>query len=961
MRSLNRDEKKTAVAAALTGALVVLASCSIWLLPPLGNLANPFGPFWRATSREHDYPARSVVRVPSLQGDVTVVRDQFGVPHVYASDYRDLFFAYGYLQAQDRFFEMTLLKLVGWGRLSEVLGSYAVEIDEYLRTLALWRAAEDTIAIARENAATYPHQFSQLEAFCAGVNYWVDNHRYALPLEFSLLDLPVEHWTLEDSAVMANLGGLMLSYSTRDLAMEEVRLRLVPYLEQHGEVYGSDAFNRLFPGWNASLPNEIPIVPDNHSIYAAGPAAEYAVPDFGPDVLAVTVRTVAGAFRLVSSLLFGFDPSGDAAAALGSNNWVVGGNLSTTGKPILCGDPHLMLMTPSIWYEAHLVCDQPGVEVYADPKTGESMAFSNSYDVYGVAFPGTPTILIGHNAHVAWSETNVGSDALVDYYYEVLSPDRDQYLYGGEWRDVEVVDRPIKVKWGEFYEERPFQVRFTRHGPLLTEAAAGLVGTFESAAAEFGFATGSFANVSMKWIGLNNSALYNQLVAFDLLNRADNVTAAKFALDRYPNPPQNFVLADDSGNVGMVCAGLYPVRAKGGQVDAEYTGRFVQPGDGSGEEWVGFVPPEHLPHVINPVGQDWLASSNQRTISSKIYNYSVGNDWNDNWRARSIARYLNVSDPASPFFGRKISPADLRVVQYSSYDVAAASYVPAILAAWDSLSEEQREARGLSGDADLVEAVRLLREWDAPGPYRHEMARHLVAPTIFDQWVALLDDAVWGDEWAQVGLGPGAYPAAEITEERVLFGDANDPWFDDVATAGVVEDRTDVLLGALREAVEAIRQKYGPLSQAPQDWVWGSHHRFVPLGVPLLFDVASRALGGGGVAPSASFPVHGSVRTLNLAPKVRFEFDAFGLRVDLSDYVLVGPSWRQVVDLSNPSESYGVYPGGQSEDVASPHYLDQAFLWAEGQYKQLLFYSSPSSFPAGLVGSTTTLTPGGGS
>ncbi len=185
---------------------------------------NPNGDFWNATKGPHDHPEYEEITIPSLAGNnVTVYRDEWGVPHIYAQNYTDLFFAYGYCMAQDRFFEMTLMKLIGWGRLSEVVGSLGVGIDKYLRTLSLWKSGQELIEVAEANKEKYEHVFSVLEYYCAGVNEWLDTHRQALPIEFSLLALPVEHWEMVDSAVFAGLAGLLLSWATTDLAMEDVR------------------------------------------------------------------------------------------------------------------------------------------------------------------------------------------------------------------------------------------------------------------------------------------------------------------------------------------------------------------------------------------------------------------------------------------------------------------------------------------------------------------------------------------------------------------------------------------------------------------------------------------------------------------------------------------------------------------------------------------------------------------
>lgn len=711
MDELIKREVKVAI---ITTVLIVLFSFSIWILPNFGNLINPEGPFWSQAEGPHDYTEKEIFNDPNLNGNVIVYRDHYGVPHIYADDYRDLFYVYGYLQAQDRIFEMTLLKLVGYGRLSEVAGGLAVGIDKYMRTISLWKSAEDLIQVAEENKDTYNRAYTMMEQFTAGVNKWVGENRFNMPVEFALLDLPVEEWSMLDSGVMANLAGLMLSWMTEDLTMEQLRLTIGPFLKQNYAKYGV-TLDDLYPTWNMSYPYETPIIPDAHSIFPSADETE----DHGiytPKLL----KTISALSRLDQTLVDNvkneyirmfleiffhrFD------LGIGSNNWVINGDLSATGMPILNGDPHLMLMAPSVWYEAHLVCLDDEYEELENPhEPGTKVKFKKNYNVYGVSFPGTPVILIGHNEHCAWSETNVGTDAGVDFYVETLSEDGKKYKYMGEWHDVEVINKPILVKAGPIKYYEPFSIRYTRHGPILSDVLID-VPYFG------GNIPGDYEHVSVKYIGYNNSAMYNQLVAFDLVNRAENVYELKTALDFYPNPPQNFVVADDSGNIGMISAGLFPLRGKYSDtetwngkwvVKATYDGRYLQPGDGTGQEWVGFVPPEHLPHCINPVDQDYLASANQRTIASSIYNYSIGDSWSPGWRARSINRYLDTTDPESPYYGKKISMNDMKDIQYSDYDIAARDYVPVILDTYDALSEADKE----EFSTDFKKAIVELRAW----------------------------------------------------------------------------------------------------------------------------------------------------------------------------------------------------------------------------------------------------------
>lgn len=917
----------------MTGLVIGVFSSSIWIFPPFGDIINPNGPFWNNTKGPFGYPEYEVFLDPHLHDEVTVYRDEFGVPHIYAKDYRDLYYVFGYLQASDRYFEMTLLKLLGYGRLSEVAGSLTIDIDKYMKTISLWKSAEDLIEIATENKEKYKDPYNILEEFTLGANKWIKTHGHEMPVEFALLDLPIEEWSMLDTALVANLAGFMLSWVTEDLQMEELRLVLGPYLKAHPE-YGT-SLNELFPTWNMTYPYETPIIPENTSIYLSGEDNSHGI--YTPQLLNTINRLTNIEDSLLNSL-------GDSMLrvlfeplfrrfewGIGSNNWVINGSLSNTGKPILCGDPHLMLMAPSVWYEAHLVCTEEGTQTIENPQSpGTYVTYKRAVNSYGVAFPGVPTILIGHNEHCAWSETNVGSDAFIDYYAEELNSEESQYKYQGQWHDIEVIEKPIKVKLGDLYYEEPYNVRYTRHGPIITDILGDtILGGGSEAVTE------EYDHISLRYIGYENNDEYNQLIAYVLLNRAENVYDIKQALEFYPNPPQNFVVADDSGNIGMISAGFFPVRGKYNEITSqwevrpEYDGRYIQPGDGSGQEWRGFVPPEHIPHSINPKTQMYLASANQRTIASDIYNYSIGDSWAPGWRARSINRYLNTSNPDSPYHSRKISFEDMQNIQYSDYDIAAQEYLPVILDAYDGLTTDQKSAYS----EEFKEAITELREWNNSDQYRYHMNKYLIAPTIFEKWMQLLPSNIWGDEWNEAYEAAkfdttGHYPHAQITEYWIMNKAEDDDFFDDQETDSV-ETKTDILLQTLEDAVEVLHEKYGPLDN---DWIWGNHHQLALLSAPLFGSILA------GNDPK-SWPIHGSGRVLNNAPVINFEINQGPIHFDAGEYVFGGPSWRQVIDFTNIKDrSVGVLPAGISGDPLNPHFTDQVDMWVDGNYKTLLFH-----------------------
>jgi penicillin amidase len=332
------------------------------------------------------------VEVSGLVSTVEVYRDQWGVPHIYADNAEDLFFAQGYVTAQDRLWQMEFNRRVASGTLSEICGEATLDTDRFLRTLA-WRDVAEQEAASEQGEA-----LSALEAFSAGVNAYVDSHRGSLPLEFTILAFEPEPWTPTDSLAWAkvmawDLGG--------NWEAELLRARLV-------EAVGEEKAAELAPPYPQRSPLIVP--PE--------------VGGYGGLKLEGLLAQLAGVKALLDS----------GAPGVGSNNWVVDGTKSATGSPLLANDMHLGLHIPSIWYEVHLV--------------------GGGFDVEGYSFPGVPGVIVGHNEHIAWGVTNLGPD-VQDLYVEKLNPAQpDQYEYEGQWVEMEIREEVIGVAGQDPITER---------------------------------------------------------------------------------------------------------------------------------------------------------------------------------------------------------------------------------------------------------------------------------------------------------------------------------------------------------------------------------------------------------------------------------------------------------------------------------------------------------------------------
>jgi len=355
------------------------------------------------------------VQADGLQAEVTVIRDQWGVPHIYASNTHDLFFAQGYVHAQDRFWQMEFWRRIGSGRLAEILGESALDSDIFIRTLGWHRTA------ARELELLDDETRAVLEAYAEGVNAYISTHRGQLGLEFTILGLTgvevePEPWTPLNTVTWAKVMAWDLGGNMGD---ELLRAHIAARM-------GTGDIGTLMPPY-----------PDDYPVIVPHPltgATLQAVPE------AAFTTHVLG--------------SGDD---LGSNNWTVAGSRTETGMPILANDPHLGIQMPSIWYEIGLHCEPVGPDC--------------PYNVVGTSFASTPGIIIGHNDRIAWGVTNLGPD-VQDLFIERVNPENpNQYEYQGEWVDMEIVREEIAVAG----EDEPVVVfaRITRHGPIINDVVGG--------------------------------------------------------------------------------------------------------------------------------------------------------------------------------------------------------------------------------------------------------------------------------------------------------------------------------------------------------------------------------------------------------------------------------------------------------------------------------------------------------
>lgn len=527
-----RMGKWTKVLLSVFGAIIVLAVAALIFVNVYIGKSKPF--------------IDGEVTVAFLDEDVKIVRDEFGVPHITAESDADLYRTQGYVQAQDRLFQMDMARRQASGRLSEVVGEVAVGTDKKFRAFSLRAAAEASYDGYGDDAKKV------LGWYAEGVNAFIEEAEQdgKFPYEFKILGYTPEPWSEIDSLTIGKYMAYDLGGNWDSLAVRHWALNNFP----------EDLAQELFITYPENAPS---IIEAN----IANPVA------------------VAGQF----------DPDLVPPEFNGSNNWVVSGDKTASGLPLLADDPHLGLDTPSIWYQMHL--QSPG------------------QNVSGVIFAGIPGIILGHNENIAWGVTNVGPD-VQDLYIEIPNPDdRTQFLFDGEWEQAEVRDETISVKGGD---DIPFEVMVTRHGPIISD----ILYKDEDPEALF----------SMQWTALEPT---KELEAIMKMNKASDWESFESALEDFHAPAQNFVFAANDGTIAYKANGRIPIRKQG---DAQ----LPVPGDSSDYGWTGYIPYNELPRVVNPK-EGFIATANNQVVDDS-YPYHITKLWAQPYRYERIAEVLRAGD-----------------------------------------------------------------------------------------------------------------------------------------------------------------------------------------------------------------------------------------------------------------------------------------------------------------------------
>lgn len=800
----------------LTTALVVLAGGAYWW--GRSSLPRVSGE-WTAAG---------------LSAPVEVLHDAWLVPHIYARDAADAWFAVGMLHARDRAWQMELYRRAAAGRLAGILGEDAVDVDRRLLTLGVTRAAE------AEWTRLPVHVRTALERYAAGVNtVFAAQTARTRPLEFQVLGIRPEPWQPVHSLAIGRLMAWRLA--------ENHRAELIRH-----------ALARRFGAADAqALLGRYPA--DGPAIVGRGGSRA----DAAPSMPVPGGRETAGVIREVRWPR-GLEWLGSSSPRGSSNSWVVSGARTASGRPMLANDPHLQVEMPGVWYEQHVV--------------------AAGLDVRGVAVPGVPYVVIGHNARVAWGMTNSGAD-VQDLAVERVNVGARTVLDRGRWVPVDVERHDIAVAGGA---PVPFEVWRTPRGTVFAEE--GLDWDTPPSWLSPGGAPveGERRVLALAWHGLDDGDLAEAFARFNVAESWDAFTAASARMTALS---QNIVYADVDGHIGYVLSGSVPVRTSG-------DGTMPFEGWATGTRWGRAVSGAALPRVLDPESGFIVTANNE---VDRGWPGLIARDFVLPFRAARLTEAIGASE--------RVELEGMQALQQDAVSLAAG----VVLAGMPGAVEAARRA---GADAATVAALERLRDWD----------RRVDDRPVVSLYQAF-EDAVWRrtflDEMDEP-LFRRFYEVAGAERPAGLYaivGDRTDRWFDDIGTVDRRETRDEIFALAASDALLLLEARFGGESRQ----TWGRVHA---LRFGHVLGEASLPLGWlfsrspGGVAGDTSTVLRTSVHRLR----------PFG--------VWEYPSFRQVLDVGAWDEARLVVPAGQSGHPLSNHYFDQHVLWRDGRYRTAPFTRS---------------------
>ncbi|ANS65840.1 penicillin acylase [Streptomyces lincolnensis] len=875
-----------------------------------------YGAYWSISTVRASFPqTKGSISLEGLSGPVDVKRDSYGIPQIYASSDEDLFMAQGYVQAQDRFYEMDVRRHMTSGRLSEMFGKGQVDNDEFLRTLGWDRVAKEEYD-KKLSASTKKY----LQAYAKGVNAYLQGKSgKQISLEYAALgfenDYKPAQWTPVDSvswlkAMAWDLRGNMQDEIDRALMTSRLGPKQIadlypayPYSRNQAIVQQGqyDELTKTFDGGDDGSGTS----GNGTSGTGTGTGAGTGTSGSGGTGIgtqgsasSALESQLEGLYRVLDDVPTAVGVNGNG---IGSNSWVVGGEHTITGKPLLANDPHLSPSLPSVWYQMGLHC--------------RSVSAKCQYDVTGYTFAGMPGVVIGHNQNISWGMTNSGVD-VTDLYLEKLTG--DGYLYDGKVKPFTTREETIKVAGGE---PKKIVVRQTSDGmPLLSDRDNELVkvgkkATVDTAAPDRGDGYG----IALRWTALDPGTSMDAVFAMD---RATDWKGFREAAALFDVPSQNLVYADTDDNIGYTLPGKIPTRAEGDD------GSLPAPGWDSKYKWTGYIPKDALPYEYNPE-RGYIVTANQAVIDQDKYPYTLTTDWGYGTRSQRITDLIEQKIKGDG----KISTDDMRQMQLDNSSEIAKLLVPKLL-------------KIDLADKDVREAQELLEGWDytqdadsAAAAYFNAVWRNILKLAFGNKlpkelrvkgqclWVDPVNSTAPVDETGKV-LECGQRDADQAQPDggdrwfevvRKLMNEPNSDWWRTPAGVGdsrpKATNRDQLFKRAMIDARWELTSKLG---KDIDTWSWGRLHR--------LF-LKNQTLGTEGpgflqyMLNRGPWKLSGGEAAVN----------ATGWNAAGGYEVVWVPSMRMVVNLADLDKSKWINLTGASGHAYSAHYTDQTDKWADGE------------------------------
>ncbi len=814
------------------------------------------------------------IEIPGLNSEVQVYRDQYAIPHIFSEDEHDLFFATGYVQAQDRLWEMVMFRAMATGTVCEMLGDVTLpgfgstfELDKHQRVLGTKFIGQAAQGIFEE---LRPDMNALMQAYCDGINAFIESHHEweQLPVELQILRYRPEPWTVADVQSFLVYETYILSGNATE---ELLRYGLI-------KKYNSELGWQLMPLHYSPGPTIVPPellenkLDTPRDLPPGGRPSDEELGDI-PDTLAADH---ALDFMMAEQ---NFRKALDIENRLASNNWVVSGKLTQSGNAILANDPHLQHIQPSLTYLMHIK--------------------GAGWDVIGATMPGLPTIMFGHTRKLSWGITVSMADTQ-DLFIETVDPARPgMYKYKGQWKPFTVREEIIRIRTATGLTEKKIEVRQSIHGPIIndifsrtpkdappmalrwvawdlnrdTEIFELLV---QSESAE------DFVREAKKRYDPDKYEVMTPLLTFKQWGQGQSIDDFIEGMKKLSVPNESYVAADADGRIAYLPGGLIPIRNKG-------LGVMPVPGESGEYDWVGFIPQNELPQSIDPQ-RGYMNTSNNEVVDAELYPHLFSTNYSDGWRGWRVDQLINELAP--------LSMEDMKRIQNDVYLKRAEWMMPKIMRAIDNKNPTDPLAR---------KAIKEFRAWD------FEADLDSTATVIFMQFMIELRRNILEDEMPKKDYQAFLRGRSAGNALNMWLDNGQSPFFDDKSTEDSIEDMDDMIVKSLTDAMAWVENQYG---KEASDREWGKVHTMTwrhPLGMGPLKD-----LNVGGYAHT------GTNNTVMMAAATGQGKDPYRC--------VHGPVLRHLMDMGEPDQALMIIDGSQSGQWLSPHYSDMHKVWADGKY-----------------------------